>query len=96
MITDEQINAAGYAFFINHGDYFIAVEPLLFGNARLIVSDNLDVINMSWTYDSLYTAVTAMYEWQDSGNDEPSGWFRCPMDGRRRPDGDPEKEFIRF
>lgn len=24
---------------------------------------------------------------------EPDGWYRCPTDGRRRPDGDKSKEY---
>jgi hypothetical protein len=29
------------------------------------------------------------------GNGEPEGWYRHPQSGRRRPGGDPEKEFVR-
>jgi len=25
---------------------------------------------------------------------EPEGWYRCPTDGRRRPDGDASKEYF--
>jgi hypothetical protein len=25
---------------------------------------------------------------------EPDGWYRCPTDGRRRPDGDKTREYI--
>jgi hypothetical protein len=38
--------------------------------------------------------VTALIEWDGEG--EPSGWFRNPQTGRRRPDGDPEKEYIHW
>jgi hypothetical protein len=28
------------------------------------------------------------------GKNEPEGWYRCPTDGRRRPDGDAAKEYF--
>ncbi len=33
-----------------------------------------------------------MVEWEGEG--EPTGWFRHPRTGRRRPDGDPEREYV--
>ena len=36
---------------------------------------------------------TALAAWNGSG--EPDGWFRNPTDGRRRPDGDPAREYVR-
>lgn len=29
------------------------------------------------------------------GRDEPEGWYRHQQSGRRRPDGDPAREFVR-
>jgi hypothetical protein len=37
-------------------------------------------------------AVAAMYMWD--GEDEPKEWMRHPSSGRRRPDGDPSKEYV--
>lgn len=33
-------------------------------------------------------------EWNGEG--EPEGWYRHRKTGRRRPGGDPEKEYINF
>lgn len=35
-----------------------------------------------------------MLSWEPKAGTEPSGWFRHPPTGRRRPDGDPSKEYI--
>jgi hypothetical protein len=40
-------------------------------------------------------ALTALFDW--AGKDfegEPQGWHRHPDSGRRRPDGDPNQEYI--
>ena len=36
----------------------------------------------------------AYENWNPEVNADPDGWFRCPTDGRRRPDGDASKEYI--
>jgi hypothetical protein len=36
-------------------------------------------------------AVAALIAWDGKG--EPEGWFRHPMSGRRRPDGDASREY---
>lgn len=30
------------------------------------------------------------------GSEEPDGWERAPHQGRRRPDADPEKEYVKW
>jgi hypothetical protein len=42
------------------------------------------------------TAVVVIRHWIENYAfmDEPVGWFRDPLTGRRRPDGDPDKEYI--
>jgi hypothetical protein len=39
-------------------------------------------------------AVAALEAWDPALELEPCGWFRHPKSGRRRPDGDPEQEYI--
>jgi hypothetical protein len=38
--------------------------------------------------------VRALNEWNPLTEKEPKGWFRHPRTGRRRPGGDPAKEYI--
>lgn len=53
----------------------------------------------SW-YDSHYCYETpgqakqAAEEWDPATEAEPSGWFRHAASGRRRPGGDPAKEYF--
>lgn len=47
-----------------------------------------------YCYESLWDARRAMDKW--SGVGEPYGWHRDPTTGRRRPDGDHEREYIRW
>ena len=37
-------------------------------------------------------AVATLETWDGVG--EPTGWMRHPTTGRRRPDGDPSKEYV--
>jgi hypothetical protein len=49
----------------------------------------------SWIYDNLtyFAGWRAAIGWDGEG--EPEGWYRHVQSGRRRPDGDPGKEFVR-
>jgi hypothetical protein len=48
-----------------------------------------------WCYDSLWAAMEGMAEWASRGGEgEPTGWHRHVDTGRRRPDGDPAKEYV--
>lgn len=70
------------------------LRPMLHGNLQLGVSphgraqwfDNL------WCYHDVDAAWRAAFGWDGSG--EPSGWYRHPQTGRRRPDGDPAREYV--
>jgi hypothetical protein len=41
-------------------------------------------------------AVAAYRTWDPEIDAEPSGWYRNRRTGRRRPGGDPAKEYIHF
>ena len=70
------------------------IYPLTYGRARLgIGHPDDDGFADQWEYDTPAAAKTALATWDGQG--EPSGWFRHPGTGRRRPGGDPEKEYIR-
>jgi len=95
-ITDEQIREAGYEIFTNRGDHFIAVAPMTYGKGRIIISDSLDHIDNAWCYKSMHSAIKALADWETTKAHEPEGWFRNPIDGRRRENGDPSKETLRW
>jgi hypothetical protein len=47
-----------------------------------------------WCYETLEQAIDAAEKWDPLTQKEPEGWFRHAMSGRRRPGGDPSKEYI--
>jgi hypothetical protein len=49
----------------------------------------------SWIYDveQRQAGWRAALGWDGQG--EPEGWYRHPQSGRRRPEGDPSREFVR-
>lgn len=72
------------------------VYPLLWGRARMLVTlaDEIetDFADDAWEFDSIVRALDAQASWDGTG--EPAGWDRHPKTGRRRPDGDPERETV--
>ena len=73
---------------------FLAVLPMLFGNGRLILSDDPYVVKDAWCYESVEKALLAMGQWNPETESEPSGWIRHLASGRRRPNGDESREYI--
>ena len=81
----------------------LAVQPLLFGQARLCVGRPammaLDAPwggwDDQWEYPTVLAAVAAMSQWEPGEAEEPSNWTRHPPSGRRRKEGDPAQEEIR-
>lgn len=65
-------------------------------NWKLGVSPTRDCgfYDSTWEYLDFDHAFTAYMTWD--GDEEPEGWYRHPMSGRRRPEGDPTKEFQRW
>jgi hypothetical protein len=71
----------------------ITVLPLLHGMGRLCVgAAGEQWFDGIWDYDTFEAAVAAMHAWDGAG--EPAGWSRHPDTGRRRPGGDPGKEYV--
>ena len=71
----------------------IVVYRLLFGCARLCIGpDDGLTIDDEWHYESGDEAIFASAVWDGEG--EPSQWHRHPGSGRRRPDGDPNREYV--
>lgn len=49
-----------------------------------------------WCYQTLTLANAALKAWNPAIEKEPTGWHRSPHTGRRRPDGNPAKEYIEW
>ncbi len=71
-----------------------AVMPMLLGNGRIVVDVDAYGSADFYCYDGVLTAIEALWAWNPDFQDEPSGWKRHYATGRRRPGGDPAKEFI--
>lgn len=74
---------------------FLYVAPLTFGRAKICLGDEITVYN-AWCYDEPWQALAQVRTWNPDEQDEPVGWMRHPFSGRRRPGGDPTKEYIYF
>ena len=48
----------------------------------------------TWEYTDPARAVVAFLSWDPATQAEPDGWYRHPKTGRRRPDGDPSREYV--
>lgn len=72
----------------------LALEPLLFGVARLhVVEDERSTSSVSiYDFQDLPAAVVALAEWDGAG--DPDGWYRHRPSDRRRPGGDPANEQV--
>lgn len=71
----------------------LAFEILLFGGRIHVVRDVHDLGSMEvYDYQYLMRALRAFMSWDGTG--EPADWYRHRPSNRRRPDGDPGKEYI--
>jgi hypothetical protein len=72
---------------------YAATKPLLFHWTMMIGQ-----IGDKYGYEDRFCfadqelAENALRQWNGEG--EPVGWHRHPMSGRRRPNGDPTKEYV--
>ena len=77
----------------------LGVLPLAFGCARLgIGPSGRETFDDIWDYQTPAAAIAALHAWASAGappGTEPAGWIRHPASGRRRPDGDPDQEYVR-
>ncbi len=82
---------------------WVTLYAELFGYASICIEDNIGAVKhdeRDGGFDKYYQYTTirkasAAFE-QFSDGDEPDGWIRAaPPRFRRRPNGDPSREFIR-
>lgn len=77
------------------GGRVVAIMPLLFTHAIIVYQHGTLTIDDRWCYKNLPAALEGLNEWQEREYEgEPTGWHRHPYSGRRRKDGDPEKEVV--
>lgn len=89
------IDSRGFLYRREIGDRLIGVLPLYAGRARLgigpVGSDGFDDV---WDFPNRARAIAVAHVWNPDEDPEPPGWHRHPGSGRRRPDGDPAREYI--
>jgi hypothetical protein len=74
----------------------VYLMPHSFGGMRLNIGTPGNLwLDDEWHYqgEQWLEAWRAALGWDGEG--EPEGWYRHPETGRRRPGGDPAKEFVR-
>lgn len=64
--------------------------------AILVMPSNSTGCNDLWYYESEKDALKALNAWNPEAEKEPTGWYRNPSTGRRRPNGNEEREYIEF
>lgn len=76
---------------------WVSLERLMFHYTIKLgtIGDTITGYEDRWCVGDLPNAILAWQEWKDRGfQGEPTRWNRHPGSGRRRPDGDPAKEYV--
>jgi hypothetical protein len=94
MLSEAFLLEQGYVAVRQVGDDWLGVLPMTFGKGRLCSGLSFGGHEDLWCFESLQEALVAMYRWDPETEEEPTGWFRHPLTGRRRPQGDPFQEFV--
>lgn len=77
-------------------EYEVVVYPMTFGKARLCIGRVGDAgYERGYCYENPAIAVSAAVLWNGQG-DPLDGWHREVSSGRRRQNGDPTKETVRW
>ena len=108
MAKQEQLDLEHFIDFLVEGKYrdiviinnkyYAAILPFVFTHAIIIGHlGDYDGYGNRWCYANYAKALKGLKEWEEAKfAGEPQGWHRHPDSGRRRPDGDAEKEYINF
>ena len=72
----------------------LTVYPMLFTFRLCIGEAGAGTYDDAWCYDNAFDAILAAKDWDGKGDDPPHGWHRHIGSGRRRPDGDPTREYV--
>jgi hypothetical protein len=72
----------------------IVVYRLVMGTVRVTTSEIGSLfLDDAWCYSHASAGLMAASAWDGNG-DPPEGWFRHIRTARRRPEGDPEREYV--
>lgn len=66
---------------------------MIFTTRVCIGPAKMEYLDDVWCYHRAEDALAAAEAWNGEG-DPPDGWHRHPMSGRRRPNGDPAREYV--
>lgn len=72
----------------------ICVLPRIYNSIITIGPAGRDFYDTHYCYENPVQAIAAAEEWDPLTQPEPEHWFRHADSGRRRPHGDPTKEYI--
>jgi hypothetical protein len=70
------------------------VTPMMFTAAIIIGPPDAWEYDDRWCYATSALAVARAKAWSAEPGTEPDGWHRHPATGRRRPDGEPAREYL--
>lgn len=70
------------------------IQPFAYTSAIMCMRPGQDLFEDRWCFHSTTAALTALWAWSTALEPEPTGWHRHLPSGRRRPDGDPGKEYV--
>lgn len=78
---------------------FIVLEAMAFGSVRICIShETCQSFEDFWQYTDAPSGIIGLFQWIISDDEEPTGWVRASCRGdfrfRRRPDGDPAREYL--
>ncbi len=92
FLTSRNGGACVEAKLIGDGIY-AAIKPLLFHWTMIVglVGDRWGIEDR-WCYEDRHAAEKGLRAWDGTG--DPTGWHRHPRSCRRRPGGDPRREYL--
>ena len=88
----EEYGYTDYVEFPNENN--ACINRLMFTYALISELTESGMYGDRWCYHSYEAAKAALDAWDGEG--EPTGWHRHPTTGRRRENGDPQKETINW
>lgn len=87
--------ASGYRIRELPGGYVVWLVNRIFTYALVVGPDGQQAFDKHWCYETASDAMIAALKWDGRHPEtEPDGWIRDPYTGRRRPGGDPAREYI--
>jgi hypothetical protein len=99
MIIDETYPwdpiACGSRLRVLDSGHVVWLVSRLFTWALVVGPDGELGFEKHWCYATIQGAIQGARDWDGNHPEtEPTGWIRDPYTGRRRPDGDPAREYV--